>query len=87
MQAKARQTAQEVAKTHNIDYAIALQITQKIYEGAQQALSQMIGLYGMDAWNKLSFEEKSRVCTTLVAKLLDKENVANFIAGRKRNLI
>lgn len=69
-QQKARSDAQLLAQKHNIDPALAYQITKNIWAEAKKLILKQVSA---QEWQALSVKDRATVCTEVVKKLMDKK--------------
>ncbi|MFZ3072424.1 MAG: hypothetical protein WA162_04200 [Thermodesulfobacteriota bacterium] len=84
---KAAETAAQLVKAHNMDYATAYFISLRLWHEARRAMMKIASSFGEKRWRSLSFKEKAAVSTAVVRSLLDRKRLMGFISGEKTSLV
>ena len=84
---KARETARELVKAHNMDYATAYFISFRLWQEARRGISKIASSIGEKNWLNLPFKEKAAICTVVVRSLLDRKRLMGFISGERTHLV
>lgn len=84
---KARETAMELVKAHNMDYATAYFISFRLWQEARRGISKIASSIGEKNWLNLPFKEKAAICTVVVRSLLDRKRLMGFISGERNHLV
>lgn len=84
---KARETAMELVKAHNMDYATAYFISLRLWQEARRGISRIASSVGEKNWLNLPFKEKAAICTVVVRSLLDRKRLMGFISGERSRLV
>lgn len=81
---KKSQSALAVAQASGVDYDMAFRLTESIWAEVRRAIKENVGI---ETWARLSPKERAEFCTKLVKALLDRNNVVDFLQGKKKRLL
>lgn len=84
IKSRASQTAKVLSARHDVDFATAFNMTQRIWEEAKRCILKAAQT---TEWRKLSLSEKSYICSTVIKSLLDKRQPAGFLSGERKSII
>ena len=84
---KARETAMELVKAHNVDYATAYYISFRLWQEARRAMMKIASSLGEKNQRDIPFKEKAYICSAVVRSLLDRKRLMGFISGEKTHLV
>lgn len=87
MNDKLKANAEEIVKRHGVSFTDAYRVTEIIWSEARRSLLSVIGSYGDEGWQQLTFSERSQVCTEVVKQLLDKKKIEELIHGNRKTLM
>ena len=84
---KARETAMELVKAHNVDYATAYYISFRLWQEARRAMMKIASSLGEKNQRDIPFKEKAYICSAVVRSLLDRKRLMGFISGKRSRLV
>lgn len=80
---KATGNARLLSQEYNIEYATAIKMTSRLWEGARAAILNRVSA---EEWQKLSGADKALICTEIIKALMDKKKVLGFLNNETRTL-
>lgn len=79
-----RTVAALLSRRHGVDFKRALGVTERVWEEAERSVLRLA--QGKE-WQRLSFKERSDICTEVVKRLLDRHTITGLVSGGRRRLI